>query len=347
MPRSSKANLPWVDEVASKIARGLTERYARPMIYRQSGPYNQSRTPHVGIFFNDPIFHQLTPVEVEQRIDFRFGFYLERDFDGNLFTGFAMHNSLMSTLFMMPNIRADRGLVAGKLSSWLRSHDAEGGYVQFGADDGGSYFSDRDDGLVALAAALGHYASPGRGEDSNLSKRSEFRAISILTNHRGGTESDLVDNADEVASSVLLGFGKLDFLYLLLFPRELGPARVSGGQNRALKTKQPERRCAWLIEDQCRGIVDAAHIKPDRLGGLAVPGNLIWLCRAHHRLVDVDLKAELSVDHSSRQLIASVRGIAPPASSAEGATLAIWKSIQDRKAWPLPLRTESIAHLFE
>ena len=153
--------------------------------------------------------------------------------------------------------------------------------------------------------------------------------------------------ASGLSNAVLAFFEDLDFVYSLLFPRDIGPSRVSGGQNRTLKKRQPERRCAWLIEDKCRGIVDAAHIKPDRLGGLAVPGNLIWLCRAHHRLVDVDLKAELSVDHSSRQLIASVRGIAPPASSAEGATLAIWKSIQDRKAWPLPLRTESIAHLFE
>src|SRR5205085_364272 len=62
MPRSTKANLPWIDAVGAKIAGGLSERYARPMIYRQSGPYNQSKTPHVGIFFNDPILHHIASV---------------------------------------------------------------------------------------------------------------------------------------------------------------------------------------------------------------------------------------------------------------------------------------------
>ena len=152
MPRSTKANLHWIDEeFGSKIAGGLSERYARPMIYRQSGPYNQSKTPHVGIFFNDPILHHIGSVNPAHKVDFRFGFYLERCFSSEtddyvIIAGFQMLNPTLSVRFLMPNLRADHATVAVKLVAWLRRHGADGGYVRFSTSDGREYIADGPDG---------------------------------------------------------------------------------------------------------------------------------------------------------------------------------------------------------
>jgi hypothetical protein len=346
VPRSIKANLPWIDAVGSKIAKGLAERYARPIIYRQSGPYNQSKTPHVGIYFNDPILHHIIPVSASHKVDFRFGFHLGRSFSGQMHLGFDMYNPTLTARFLMPNLRTNCTEVAVKLISWLRRHGANGGYVAFAAGDGQKYFTQGDEGPEELAKALGAYASLGRNEDLNW-RRFHFSAIVDLPQYQGWDEASLINASGELAEAALRLFKTLDFLYSLLFPCDLGPSRLSGGQNRALKTKQPERRCSWASEEYCEGTVDAAHIKPDRLGGHAVPGNLFWLCQFHHKLLDTYLKATLSLDRPSRRVVASVKTAPPTSTKARGVPLAIWEAIEDKRAWPLPLRPDSIGHLFD
>ncbi len=190
MPRSTKANLPWIDAVGSKIAGGLSERYARPMIYRQSGPYNQSKTPHVGIFFNDPILHHIASVNPAHKVDFRFGFYLERCFSSEIddyviIAGFKMLNPTLSARFLMPNLRADYAAVALKLIAWLRRHGANGGYVRFGISDGQRYIADGEDGQDDLADALLVYASPGRKAESFTWRRAQFSAIVHFPKYSG------------------------------------------------------------------------------------------------------------------------------------------------------------------
>lgn len=352
MPRSTKANLPGIDAVGSKIAGGLSERYARPMICRQSGPYNQSKTPHVGIFFNDPILHHIASVNPAHKVDFRFGFYLERCFSSEIddyviIAGFKMLNPTLSARFLMPNLRADHAAVAVKLIAWLRRHGANGGHVRFGISDGQRYIADGEDGQDDLADALLVYASPGRKAESFTWRRAQFSAIVHFPKYSGWSESELVNGSSDLAEATLVSFKRLDFLYSMLFPRDLGPSRMSGGQNRALKVRQPDRRCSWASGEHCEGTVDAAHIKPDRLGGHAVPGNLFWLCQFHHKLLDAYLKAALSLDRPSRRVVASVRTVPPPTIKAGGIPLAIWEAIEDNRAWPLPLRSGSIGHLFD
>jgi hypothetical protein len=346
MPRSTKANLPWIDAVGPKIAGGLSERYARPIIYRQSGPYNQSKTPHVGIFFNDPILHHIASVNPAHKVDFRFGFYLERSFSGGIFAGFEMYNPTLSARFLMPNIRAERATVASKLIAWLRRHGANGGYVGFGMDDGRKHLSDGEDSVEELADALEAYANLGRKEESSW-KRAHFSAIVELPKYEGWDEASLINGSGDLAEASLTSFKRLDFLYSMLFPRDLSPSRMSGGQNRALKARQPNCNCSWASREHCEGTIDAAHIKPDRQGGHAVPGNLFWLCQFHHKLLDAYLKATLSLDRQSRHIVASVRTFAPLASSGGGIPLAIWETIENKRAWPLPLRADSIDHLFD
>lgn len=75
--RSNKANLPWVDAVGERIVEALVDRHRRPMIYLQSGPY-QNNPPFVGIYFNDPILHYVKSSKADHTADFRFGFYIRR-----------------------------------------------------------------------------------------------------------------------------------------------------------------------------------------------------------------------------------------------------------------------------
>jgi len=162
----------------------------------------------------------------------------------------------------------------------------------------------------------------------------------------GHSEDTLQEEAEAVASAALQVFDELDFLYDLLFPRGLGPARTSNDQNRALRRKQPTRICSWSPEDCCGGDVQAAHIKPDYLGGLAVPGNLIWLCRFHHALLDLHLRAKMRIDRGSQRIVATVSDTPPSEDAGGGEPLSIWTAIPDKSAWPLPLKPQSIAHLF-
>lgn len=271
MPRSTKANLPWIDAVGAKIAAGLSERHARPMIYRQSGPYNQSKKPHVGIFFNDPILHHIAPIKPGHKVDFRFGFYPERCFSPDIdahviLAGFVMLNPTLSTRFLIPNIRSDGGTIAGKLMAWLRGQGAVGGYISLGVGEGEKYLIRGDDEPEVLADALGAYVSPLRKEGSSPWKRLHLSSITHLPEFKGWEEADLIGGSGDLAAAALGSFKRLDFLYSMLFPRDLGPSRMSGGQNRALKARQPDRRCSWACGDDCEGVVDAAHIKPDRLG---------------------------------------------------------------------------------
>ncbi len=168
-----------------------------------------------------------------------------------------------------------------------------------------------------------------------------------MQQRRGWSETELINGSGDLDEATLASFKRLDFLYSMLFPRDLGPSRMSGGQNRALKVRQPDRRCSWASGEHCEGTVDAAHIKPDRLGGHAVAGNLFWLCQFHHKLLDAYLKAALSLDRPSRRVVASVRTVPPPTIKAGGIPLAIWEAIEDKRAWPLPLRPGSIGHLFD
>lgn len=45
-----------------------------------------------------------------------------------------------------------------------------------------------------------------------------------------------------------------------------------------------------IKETECTGLIDAAHIKPHRLGGSDKAENGIWLCRQHHKLTEGKLK---------------------------------------------------------
>ena len=348
MPRSNKANLPWIDAVGSEVVERLADRYARPMIFRQSGPYNQNKTPYGGIYFNDPILHYISPTKPGHTVDFRFGFCLQRYFASNLnsyiiTSGFEMLNPTLSIRLLMPNIRAERDAVASKLSHWLRFNS---GYVRMGIKEGADYRTFANHDLSELGDALKAYTTLPRNHDSLTWRRLQIVALRDLTQFDGWEEADLLKNAGDVAAAALASFEQLDFLYSLLFPRDLSPTRLSNGQNRALKTRQPDRCCAWAVQDHCVGSVDAAHIKPDRLGGHAVPGNLFWLCKFHHKLLDTYLNASLEVDRSTKQIVASV-GMTPPAQSkAGGVPLAIWEAIVNKRVWILPLNPQSISHLF-
>ena len=351
MPRSNKANLPWIDAVGGEVAERLSDRYARPMIFRQSGPYNQRKKPHVGVYFNDPILHHISPTKPGHTVDFRFGFYLERCFSPTIdsyvvLAGFDMFNPTLGMRFLMPNIRAERETVAGKLSAWLRRNERNHGHVNLGSDSD-KYLAFGDDDPADLDEALGVYATLPRNIESITWRRIHLSAIARLPEFVGWDDADLLKGSSDVATAALSSFEGLDFLYSLLFPRDLGPSRLSNGQNRALKTKQPDRRCSWVVGEHCSGIVDAAHIKPDRLGGHAVPGNLFWLCQFHHKLLDTYLKAGLTLDRPSRRIVASVGAKPPAPSKAGGIPLAIWESIEDKRVWVLPLRSESIVHLFD
>ena len=169
-----------------------------------------------------------------------------------------------------------------------------------------------------------------------------------MPRYTGWSESELINGSGDLAVATLASFKRLDFLYSMLFPRDLGPSRMSSGQKRAPKVRQPDRRCSWADGEHCEGTVDAAHIKPDRLGGHAVPGNLFWLCQFHHKLLDAHLKsvfiARPQVEAGRR--LREANGL-PPRGKAGGIPLVIWESIEDKGAWPLPLSVDSIGHLFD
>jgi hypothetical protein len=69
-----------VDAIGLMIAKRLTAHYGRPIFHLQSGPYNQSKEPQVGIFFNDPVLHFVKAVDEEGSVDFRFGYFIERSY---------------------------------------------------------------------------------------------------------------------------------------------------------------------------------------------------------------------------------------------------------------------------
>ncbi len=257
-----------------------------------------------------------------------------------------MFDPTLGMRFLMPNIRAERDAVAGKLSAWLRRNERKNGHVSLGSG-GDKYLAFGDDDPAELDEALGVYATLPRNIESITWSRIHLSAIARLPEFVGWDDADPLKGASDVATVALSSFEGIDFMYSLLSPLDLGPSRLSNGQNRALKTKQPDRRCSWAIMAHCSGTVDAAHIKPDRLGGYAVPGNLFWLCQFHHKLLDTYLKAGLTLDRPARRIVASVEAKPPASSKAGGIPLAIWESIQDKSKWSLPLRSESIMHLFE
>jgi hypothetical protein len=106
--RSNKANLHWIDAVGAGLAERLSRRFGRPMIYHQSGPYTQSGIPHVGIYFNDPIFHYVASAKTSHTSDFRFGYYIERTRDPDtdehiIMSGFDVVNpTLCGRFFLCP-----------------------------------------------------------------------------------------------------------------------------------------------------------------------------------------------------------------------------------------------------
>ena len=347
MARSNKANLLWIDAVGGAIAERLSVRHIRPIIYRQSGPYTQDREPHVGIYFSDPILHHIAPAGKNQSVDFRFGYYLERSYHGALSAGFENLSSTLAARFLMPNMRRDAASIAKGCQAWLRRQPESGRSIQMGQNGGVAFSRRGDEDLDDLHDALTDFGTLRRNAELLKWRRYRFSATFHLAKYYGWPESRLTRAPLPLLDSILGTFAKLDFLYTQLFPRDIGPARLSNGQNRALKAKQPDRRCSWLAEECCRGVVHAAHIKPDRLGGHAIPSNLFWLCNFHHTLLDTYLKADLSIHRPSRRIIASVSALPPEATKAGGIPHQIHQSIEDKRAWCLPLRPESISHLFD
>lgn len=351
MGRSNKANLPWVDAVGEKIVEGLVDRYRRPMIFLQSGPY-QSNPPFVGIYFNDPILHYVKSSKADHTADFRFGFYIQRCYSKDrgsytLEAGFDLHNPTLSDRFFFPNLIAHRATVSERLLEWARQTSKSDSYIWFRDADGTDYFTDWEDSASSLEADLLICSDRKNKKDALRWRNINFEAMRELRPFLAHSEETLQEEAEAIASAALCAFEELDFLYDLLFPRGLGPARTSNDQNRALRRKQPARLCSWSPEDNCRGDVQAAHIKPDYLGGLAVPGNLIWLCRFHHALLDLHLRGRMRIDRAAQRIIACVSNEPPNEEAGKGAAIAIWTTIPDRSAWPLPLKPESISHLFD
>jgi hypothetical protein len=322
------------------------------MIYRQGGPYTQHKLPYVGIHFNDPVLHYVAAVKSEHTADFRFGFYLRRMFDRLInqwiiSAGFYIANPTLCLRFFMPNLQVHRVEVSKKLAAWALRHQDRYAFTRFGESDSSGRALDGDDNLESFATAISIYAGLGRKKTKLGWNYMTFYTMRDLSEFNDQSEEYLHKNSDAVAVSALAVFEELGFLYRLLFPSDLGPARTGSGQNRALKSKQPDRTCSWLTDESCRGIVQAAHIKPDYMGGLAVPGNLIWLCEFHHTLLDVYLRASMRKVLSSKTIVASISDDPPSGSVGNGIPLSIWNQIELRGEWPLPLRTESIGHLFE
>jgi hypothetical protein len=53
---------------------------------------------------------------------------------------------------------------------------------------------------------------------------------------------------------------------------------------RAVKSKQDIRSCEWVHIGGCNGLCDVAHVDGNHFNN--EPGNLLRLCRSHHRLLD-------------------------------------------------------------
>jgi hypothetical protein len=247
----------------------------------------------------------------------------------------------------MPNLEMHRAEVSEKLAAWISRNQERAPFVEFGQEDRKKYLLNAPDKVDSLPQALIIYTGMRRSSKKFLWRNIRFCALRDLPDYQGQSDVDLRRNSETLAASALAVFDELGFLYNLLFPADLGPARTGSGQNRALRTKQPEPACAWLTDEHCKGEIQASHIKPDCLGGLAVPGNLFWLCQFHHNLLDVYLRAEMRKDHSTRRIIASISSDPPPEKAGNGIPLSIWNQIGDKSKWPLPLKPESIGHLFD
>jgi hypothetical protein len=344
MGRSQKAKLPWVDAVGTKVVEQLASWLHRPFLHFQSGPYTQDKYPMVEIYFNDPVLHYIRPRKQAGRTDFRFGFFIDRRYSSQQWTlaaGFQVLNSTLATLFLMKNIGDHCEGIAAQLHQWLIEHSGRA-FCSFAPE----HTWDGRDTAHHISDQLRLYIQQRRKPDSMRWKRSKFEVGMNLSDLPDLTEEALANSANLIASTTVPLFKELDFLYNMLLPHTIAPARLSNGQNRALRRVQPNFKCAWTTQEHCDGQIEAAHIKPDRVGGRAVGKNLFWLCDFHHDLLDIYFRAELDVDRQGRRIVAKVKK-QPTQKVRDGIPLAIWEGIVDKNRWPLPLQPDSISHLFE
>jgi hypothetical protein len=352
MSRSTKANLPWIDAVGEEFASSIASRFSRPFIFRQSGPYNQKQSPDVAIYFSDPILHDIQASELGHKKDFRLGYFISRYHDKEEATykicaGFDLTSPALCYKYFMPNLHSEIDQISELLSKWYNERSESSPRIILSQSPEGTVFGLHPEECVSgLTECLDSFYRQRKVKDFTWTN-SAFSALVDMPEFAGAKEEELLHDTACVAEKALRVFEGVDFLYNLMFPREIGKSRVSNGQNRALKTAQPKRICSWNEHSHCNGTVQAAHIKPDHLGGLAEPNNLFWLCRFHHTLVDVYLKADLRTRTSSRSLTASITETAPHTPLGKGTPLEIWSKIADKSNWTLPLSPSSISHLFE
>lgn len=86
-------------------------------------------------------------------------------------------------------------------------------------------------------------------------------------------------------------------LFLCLYPID-AVERRNASLARSLRSKQISPRCEFSliqhtrgdIARECRGDLQAAHIKPHSLGGSDRMENGLWLCQYHHKMTERKLK---------------------------------------------------------
>ena len=333
------------------IAKRLSQRLGRPFSYFQSGPYNQQKPPSIGINFSDPIFHFIDPVDAEGSVDFRFGYYVHRYYSKLndtwiMHAGFELLNQTLAQRFFTRNLRSGADSLAIRLHHWLNGK-GDRSFANFGVDVTEKYQWKLDDSLDLLAEQLRAYGELGRRKKGVGWAITRFQIGAEVNAFQNYSEESLEEEADRISKVVADVFEELDFLYKEIFPRHLDPARMSGGQSRALSKVQPDRICSWLDDSDCLGQIEAAHLVPDRQGGPATADNLIWLCQCHHQIVDRYLKAIMTPDPRFRKVLASVTSEAPSYQLMDGLPWRYWRSIVTKTNWHMPLKEKSIRHLFD
>ena len=80
MATTPRINEPWVDKIGAIVARELSDKYGEDFDYHQAGPYTQSNTPHLDIYFKGPSVTRVGPRFPTDKTDLRCGYAIEASF---------------------------------------------------------------------------------------------------------------------------------------------------------------------------------------------------------------------------------------------------------------------------
>ena len=280
--------------VAELIHEVLSEKLGRPAILRKVKNRGDS-------FITDPVFSYIQTADRNRRRDYRLGFQWEPQYRCLWF--YMVHNPIGAETFKQNLDVTDLFEVIRKTASFRSAHK-----LLFSSKE--AYRSTGNETMEFWSESVNKFQRELRAfDEAHDLKRDLFPK---LPNRGKKRTTDRAWAAGNQFGLLLATGGDNTFdkstikkiidrswpLFMALYPTQPIFKR-DATLARQLKVKDPNKRCnvdhikrlpKRIKGAKCSGIIDAAHIKPHRLGGSDKSENGIWLCRHHHQLTEGTLK---------------------------------------------------------